>query len=247
MSTSQTENLPGGDVPTTISRYISEVEAAADVAALQSIGISTHLLGSFSSEALNYGGLALRNVEFVVPAKDAERAVRFLKEQFAAPKARTADWICSSCGEVNGPEFDACWSCEKTWSPDDAEYEPSTLAQPLPTNDGPGVELPAQNENPYAPPISGTTVQAVAGDAMEELIRRTFRGAVLSLAFPPLLLVVFFMALQGLVNAGNGTIPCSASQFRRLLFAMSFAAVFFVTAAAAFLLLGGMNPLGLLW
>lgn len=247
MSTSHREVLPEGDVPTTISRYISEIEAAADVAVLQSIGITPHLLGGFSSEAMNYGGLALRNVELVVPSKDAERAVRFLKEQFAAPKVRKTDWVCSACGEVNGPEFDACWSCEKTWSPADAEYEPSTLAQPLPTNDGPGVELPAQNENPYAPPVSGTTVQAVAGDAMEELIRRTFRGTVLSLAFPPLLLVVFFIALQGLAKAGNGTIPCSASQFRRLLFAMSFAAVFFIIATAAFFLISGMNPLGLLW
>ena len=247
MSTSQAENLFGGDVPTTISRYISEVEAASDIAALQSIGITTHLLGGFSSEALNYGGLALRNVELVVPAKDAEHAVRFLKEQYAAPKVRKSDWVCSDCGEVNGPEFDACWSCEKTWSPDDAEYEPSTMAQPLPTNEGPGIELPDQNENPYAPPVSGTAVRAVAGDAMEELIRRTFRGTILSLAFPPLFLVVFFLGLHGLANASNGSIPCSASQFRRLLFAMSFAAVFFFVAVAAFFLLRGMNPLGLLW
>ena len=242
MSTSQAENLHGGDVPTTISRYISEVEAAADVAALQSIGISTHLLGSFSSEALNYGGLALRNVELVVPAKDAERAVRYLKEQFAAPKARKTDWVCSACGEVNGPEFDACWSCEKTWSPDDVEYEPSTLAQPLPKNDGPGVELPAQNENLYAPPVSVTTTQTVAGDAMEELIRRTFRGTILSLGFPPLLFVVFVLAFQGLINANNGTIPCSASQGRRLFFTMSFAAIFSVFSIVC-ILFGGIKML----
>lgn len=237
MTDSRTAQLPADDVPTVIFRYVSEFEAAADVAALESIGITTHLAGSFSSDALNYAGLAARNVELLVPSKDAERAVRFLKEKSAAPRLRSSDWTCSDCGEVNGAEFDTCWSCNKTWSSDDREYEPSVLSQPFSPDAVSTFELPPPSDNPYAPPVAGTVVQTTSGDAMEEIIRRTSRGTILSLAFPPLLIVVVLLALKGLVNAGSGAIPCSRSQFRRLLLAIGLAVVGGMIAASMLLLI----------
>lgn len=221
-----------GDFPVKLADYISEAEAATDLAALQSVGIDAQVHGNVSGDVLGYYGLALRKVELVVPSRQAEQAARFLKEFSARTQQRESDWTCSACQEANGKEFDDCWSCGKPWSKDDADLFETTQVSASPIPQGSYILPSVQNTNPYAAPVSGPAVEVAAGEEMENLIRSTWRGTVLSIAFPPILVVVLLVAFHGLSKAGAGQILASREQIRRLLFA---------AAIAALLLIGGVT------
>ena len=219
MTTTEPPKTDNGDFPVVITHYISEVEASSDMAALQSVGIDARMLGNFSTDGLNYYGLAVRKVELAVPSRQAKQAVEFLKElSSSTPRERQADWTCSDCNEINGREFDACWSCGKTWTADDRVYEADNLAQPLPSADArfPAITFPDLDSNPYAAPVTESVVVATSGEDMEELIRRARTGTIMCFAFPPLLLLVVFMAVHGLMQANSGQLQASSQQIRRL-------------------------------
>jgi len=159
-SSSAPQRLTSGDVPVAIRMYARSLEAALDVATLESHGIPAQIMGDNVGDTLNWYGLAVQKVELVVPRLKAAEAQKILAEQAAqhSDNQRT-DWVCSGCSEVNGSEFDSCWSCGKIWSMElDQEHVAKNLAQPLPTANDAVYVLPDQDENPYAPPIAGTVV-----------------------------------------------------------------------------------------
>ncbi len=223
-----------GDDPVPIRLYSRSVEAAVDAALLESHGIDAHIIGDNAAEGLSYG-LAVQKVELVVPRRSLDEANRILAETASrANDLQRTDWVCSGCGEINGREFDACWSCSKTWSAeDDRPFEPETTAQALPTAADPVHSLPELNPNPYAPPIEGTVVEAASNPATDVEIVRAFRSLILSFMFPPFALYAFFVAAHTLSRISRNELTASAQQRRRLN-GILIAAIFFV-------------PFGLLW
>lgn len=207
-----------GDDPVAIRMYARSLEAALDVATLEAHGIAAQITGDVVGDTLNWYGLAVQKVELVVPRHKVAEAQKILAEQAKSrSENHRADWICSGCGEVNGSEFDSCWSCSKTWSAElDLEFIPENLAQPLPTDDDPIQILPELDANPYAPPISGTVVKAAPGTEVETEIRRAFRSMILSFFFPPLGLYTFFHGAQTLSRISRNELTASASQSWRL-------------------------------
>ena len=206
-----------GDTPVAIALFTSGVEASLPAAVLQSHGIDAQVIGDTVSDSLNVG-LAVRKVELVVPSRQAERARQLLKELADARPPRSADWQCSGCGEINGAEFDACWSCGKAWSvDDDSEHVPESAIMTSPSSAGAGLALPDIDPNPYAAPAIAAIVSSPDHDAAELAIRRTRNGMLLSLFFPPLVLVVLFEAANALTKASGGELPSSPQQRRRLL------------------------------
>ncbi len=213
-----------GDTPVAIALFASGVEASLPAAVLQTHGIDAHVIGDTVGDTLNVG-LAVRKIELVVPSRQAQRARQLLKELADARPSRNADWKCSGCGEINGAEFDACWSCGKSWSVDeDSEHEPETAVLTSPSSEGAGLVLPDIDPNPYAPPAIAAIATSPAHDSAELAIRRTRNGMLLSLFFPPLILVVLLEAANALTKTSGGELPSSPQQRRRLLM-WSFAAI----------------------
>lgn len=212
------QRLTSGDDPVAIRMYARSLEAALDVATLESHGIAAQIMGDNVGDTLNWYGLAVQKVELVVPRHKAAEAQQILSEQAAQhSQNQRTDWVCSGCGEVNGNEFDSCWSCGKTWSAErDQEDVAENLAQPLPTANDPIYVLPDQDENPYTPLIAGTEVVAATGDEVEIEIRRAFRSMVLSMFFPPLALYTFFLGTQTLSRIGRHELTASSRQCWRL-------------------------------
>jgi len=223
-----------GDEPVPIRLYSRSVEAAVDAAILESHGIDAHIIGDNAAEGLSYG-LAVQKVELIVPRRKLDEANRILAESASrANDLQRTDWVCSGCGEINGREFDACWSCDKTWSAaHDQEHEAETTAQALPSIDDPVHYLPELNENPYAPPIEGTVVEVASNPATDVEIRRAFRSLILSFMFPPFALYAFIVAARTFSRVNRNELTASAQQRRRL-YGILIAAIFFV-------------PFGLLW
>ena len=217
-SPSVPQRLTSGDDPVAIRMYARSVEAALDVATLKAHGIAAQIMGDNVGDTLNWYGLAVQKVELVVPRRKAAEAQKILSDQAAQhSQNQRTDWVCSGCGEVNGSEFDSCWSCGKAWSLEmDREHFAENLAQPLPTEDDPIYVLPDQDENPYAPPIAGTVVVAASGDEVETEIRRAFRSMVLSLFFPPLAMYTFYLGTQTLSRISRNELTASSSQCWRL-------------------------------
>ena len=222
MSSSQSGNSSGnpafGDDPVAIRLYARSIDAALDVATLESHGIAAEISGDTVGDTLNFYGLAVQKVELVVPRRKVEEAQTILAERLATQSANLRpDWVCSDCDEVNGREFDSCWSCGKTWSPEhDEEFVAETNAQPLPTDNDPVQFIPEHDANPYAPPIAGTLVEAAAGSEVDLEIRRAFRSVVLSLFFPPLAFYTFYLAAKTLSRISRNELPASTKQQRRL-------------------------------
>lgn len=233
MSVDAANEDDNGDTPVAIALFASGVEASLPAAVLQSHGIAAQVLGDTVGDTLNYYGLAVRKIELVVPSRQVDRARQVLKELADARPQRRADWKCSGCGEINGAEFDACWSCGKPWSVDeDSEYEPESTIQALPSALGPGLVLPDIDPNPYAPPAIAAIATSPAHDSAELAIRRTRNGMVLSLFFPPLILMVLFEAANSLTKTSSGELPSSPQQRTRLLM-WSFAAILELAVFAA--------------
>ncbi len=207
-----------GDDPVAIRMHARGMEAALDVATLESYGIVAQITGDNVGDTLNWYGLAVQKVELVVPRHKVAEAQKILAEQVTSrSENHRTDWVCSGCSEVNGSEFDSCWSCGKTWSLEsDQESVPENMAQPLPTDDDPIQILPEVDANPFAPPVSGTVVTAAPGTEVEIEIRRAFRSMILSLSFPPLAIYTFFLGVQMLSRISRNELTASASQSWRL-------------------------------
>jgi len=222
MSSTNSDNGPLssslGDDPVAIRMYARGLEAALDVATLESHGIAAQVTGDNVGDTLNWYGLAVQKVELVVPRRKVAEAQKILAEQVTSrSENHRTDWVCSGCGEVNGSEFDSCWSCGKTWSPEfDREFVPENLAQPLPTDDDPIQFLPELEANPYAPPVLGTVVTAAPGTEVETDIRRAFRSMIMSFFFPPLALYTFYYGAQTLSRISRSELTASSSQCWRL-------------------------------
>lgn len=207
-----------GDDPVAIRLYARSIDAALDVATLESHGIAAEIMGDTVGDTLNWYGLAVQKVELVVPRHKAAASMKLLAElSTRRSENQRLDWVCSGCSEVNGSEFDSCWSCGKTWSAEhDQEFVPGNLAQPLPTENDPIHHLPEQDANPYAPPVAGTVVIAAPGIEVEAEIRRAFRSLILSMFFPPLALYTFFLAAQTLSRISRNDLAASTTQSWRL-------------------------------
>ena len=218
MSVDAAEENDTGDTPVAIALFASGVEASLPAAVLQSHGIAAQVLGDTVGDTLNYYGLAVRKIELVVPSRQVDRARQVLKELADARPQRRADWDCSGCGEINGAEFDACWSCGKAWSVDeDSEHVPESAILTSPSSAGAGLVLPDIDPNPYAAPTIAAIVSSPDHDAAELAIRRLRNGMVLSVFFPPLIIVVLFEAANALTKTSGGELPSSPQQRRRLL------------------------------
>ncbi len=207
-----------GDDPVAIRLYKSGMEAALDLATLESYGIAAEVTGDNVGDTLNWYGLAVQKVELVVPRQKVAEAQKILAEHAKnRSENHRSDWVCSGCGEVNGSEFDSCWSCGKAWSLKlDQEFVPENLAQSLPTDEDPIHILPEVEANPYAPPISGTVVTAAPGTEVETEIRRAFRSLILSCVFPPLAIYTLFHGVQTLSRISRNELTASSSQAWRL-------------------------------
>lgn len=237
MAVNESPSSEHGDSPVTIRRYVSGVGAAMDAAVLQSNGIDASVVGDEAGDSLGFG-MAVRKAQLVVPSRQAGRAELLLNEvATTVPGNRQTDWKCSACGEVNGRQFDHCWSCEKEWTSADLEYEPEQLAQPLPSADAPPIVLPEQDRNPYAAPVIGTVVAAAPGEAAEDDIRRTMRGVVLGTLFPPILLFVVLMGFHSLSQFAAGQRQASSAQYRKLVIITSVAAIELLVFAGIFMIL----------
>lgn len=214
----ESRNPSGGDDPVAIRLYARSIDAALDVATLESHGIPAEISGDTVGDTLNWYGLAVQKVELVVPRRKAAEAQEILTGLSATHAAnQRSDWVCSDCGEVNGSEFDSCWSCSKAWSAErDQEFVADTMAQPLPTENDPVHFMPEQDPNPYAPPIAGTLVESAPGSKVDGEIRRAFRSLILSLFFPPLAFYTFFLVAQTLSQISRNELPASAPQRQRL-------------------------------
>ncbi len=224
MSVDTANEDDNGDTPVAIALFVSGVEASLPAAVLQSHGIDAQVLGDTVGDTLNYG-LAVRKTELVVPSRQVDRAKQLLKELADARPPRAADWKCSGCGEINGAEFDACWSCGKPWLRDeDNEYEPESPPAGTSSAAESAFVLPDIDPNPYAPPAIAAIATSPAHDAAELAIRRLRNGMVLSAFFPPLILVVLFEAANALSKTSGGETPSSPQQRTRLLM-WSFAAI----------------------
>lgn len=218
---SSAENLQqsnAGDDPVAIRLYARSVDAALDVATLESHGIAAEIMGDTVGDTLNWYGLAVQKVELIVPRQKAAASLKILAElSTRRSENQRLEWVCSGCSEVNGNEFDSCWSCGKIWSAEhDEEFVPANLAQPLPTEHDPIYFLPEQDANPYAPPVAGTVVSAAPGIAVESEIQRAFRSLILSMFFPPLALYTFFLVAQTLSRISRNDLAASTTQIRKL-------------------------------
>ena len=213
--------VPGeGDYPVTIGRYPSTAVARIDASLLLGAGIDADVQGEFGGDALSYYGTAVRQITLVVPSRQRDQAIQILTEAAQSrPAARSEDWVCSECKEVNGREFDSCWSCGKPWNESDEEHVPEVPRHVLPAENAPKLELPPLDENPYAPPNVTSVVVDTGSENVDDMIRRIWRGVVLSFAFPPLLFVSAFIGVQTQLRISNGSVAASESQRKRLGFA----------------------------
>lgn len=66
-SGNQSMNSAGGDDPVAIRLYACSIDAALDVATLESHGITAEISGDAVGDTLNWYGLAVQKVEFVAP------------------------------------------------------------------------------------------------------------------------------------------------------------------------------------
>jgi len=130
----ESRSSSSGDDPVAVRLYARSINAALDVGTLESHGINAEISGDTVGDTLNWYRLAVQKVELIVPRRKAAEAQQILAERSAEHSGnQRTDWICSSCGEINGSEFDSCWSCGKTWSAEhNREFVAETIAQPLP-------------------------------------------------------------------------------------------------------------------
>lgn len=210
--------VPGeGDYPVTIGRYPSTAVARIDASLLLGAGIDADVQGEFGGDALSYYGTAVRQISLVVPSRQRDQAIQILTEAAQSrPAARGEDWICSECNEINGREFDSCWSCGKPWNESDEEHVPDVPRHVLPAEDAPKLELPPLDENPYAPPNVTSVVFDAETEDVDDAIRRMWRALILSFAFPPLLFISALMGLQTQLKISKGVLTASSKQRTRL-------------------------------
>lgn len=210
--------VPGeGDYPVTIGRYPSTALARIDASLLLGAGIDADVQGEFGGDALSYYGTAVRQITLVVPSRQRDQAIQILSEAASSrPAARSEDWICSECKEINGREFDSCWSCGKPWHESDEEHVPDVPRHVLPSNDAAPMELPPLDANPYAPPIATNVVVDAGSEDMNEINRRMRRGMIFSLVFPLLFFILAWMGWQTQRKIATGQISASDKQVRWL-------------------------------
>ena len=91
MSSSQSGNSSGnpslGDDPVAIRLYARSIDAALDVATLESHGIAAEICGDTVGDTLNLYGLAVQKVELVVPRRKVEEAQKILAERLPTKSA----------------------------------------------------------------------------------------------------------------------------------------------------------------
>lgn len=210
--------IPGeGDYPVTIARYPSTALARIDASLLLGAGIDADVQGEFGGDALSYYGTAVRQITLVVPSRQRDQAIQILTEAAQSrPAARGEDWICSECKEINGREFDSCWSCGKPWNESDEEHVPDVPRHVLPSDDAAPMELPPLDANPYAPPIATSVVVDAGSEDVDDINRRMRRGLIFSLVFPLLLFVLAWMGWQTKRRIAAGKISASDRQLRWL-------------------------------
>jgi hypothetical protein len=201
-----------------VALFASTAEAAAPAALLNAAGIDAQISGGTASDGLGYG-LAVQKVEILVPATRADEAIQLLDQNSAARAARRYDWTCSGCCEVNGPEFDCCWACSRSRTAEDADMIPTDV-EPFDPAAQTGIagELPAADQNPYAPPLAGyqrsdAAAPARSGDEriVQKALRRIRRAVILSPFFPPLPMIAVFDSARTLRQLRDGQIVASQS------------------------------------
>ncbi|MDG2126995.1 MAG: DUF2007 domain-containing protein [Fuerstiella sp.] len=188
----------------TIATYGSAPIAHLASAMLQSHGIRAAVAGDQIAEALGYLGVAISTVELLVHDEDSDAAGQLLSEwelKRSLPKQDhwgneyRMGWLCGHCSEINQQTFDSCWSCSA------ARRQDAKLV-PLPDDTNAIPDPPhaiAASENPDPSPFRIPTVEDLPA-VNTKLATRTFRSAVLGLAFPLLAVYSFGLAWKCLAE-----------------------------------------------
>lgn len=191
--------------PVTIARFALEHEAQIAAAKLEAAGVRTFLadaeLGTMYG---SYMGTASGGVQVQVAASDVDRSREIL---VSGDQVEVADWECPQCGTDVEGQFDICWNCStaRDDSLDAAELPLEAVeVSEIPSN---RAEIDQQrdryassrdefgSDNPVLDDEFGVTDEEILA-ANDVLASKAFRGAALSVIFPPLILLAIPLVLR---------------------------------------------------
>ena len=220
--------IPEHETMTVIATYSDGGTAAISAAMLRSRGIPAEVIADVGGDVFSVYGLTGRKVELIVPESCQDRPVQLLLEAAnSRPDERIGDWECSGCSEVNGEEFDACWSCGAVWSPNcrrPSEDSGSAAPSRAPENATPPLHyLTDTSRNPYAAPEFETISEINSPKDIELLLRRQTQCVVVGFLLPPVMLVAIGMGIAGLRGTARSRYRPSFVQLSQLLMLTSVA------------------------
>ncbi len=74
-------------------------------------GIECAIQGSYLSGAIGELPADATPSVWVVNDEDAARARQFARTLYAHGAEHSAPWVCTTCGERHGGDFQLCWNC----------------------------------------------------------------------------------------------------------------------------------------
>lgn len=183
--------------PVLLNVFSSVQQAHAARNLLELHGIATVMTGDQLAADLSIYGTAVAKVEVYVDesrAREAMHLVATLEREQALPDpwgaANEFWWKCPTCGEVNAPAFEECWSC-RTPVPENPERVPGDNGNDDERTESPVEEsvskVPQMDEairdSPYRPPqmnrLSARPIFAVS-----EMQERAWRSCIYGLFAP---------------------------------------------------------------
>jgi hypothetical protein len=209
--------IPEHETMAVIATYPDGGTAAISAALLRSRGIPAEMIADLGGDVFSVYGLTGRQVELIVPESFQDRAVQLLLEAAnSRPDERIGDWECTGCGEVNGEEFDACWSCGVAWSPSSRKHVAESQDGAPEIASPPIHYLTDTTRNPYAAPEFETVAEMNSPEEIEFLLRRQRQCLVVGMLLPPLLLVAIGVGISGLRRAAMSRSRASFTQLMEL-------------------------------
>jgi hypothetical protein len=157
-----------------MASFENTIEAETARVALEHEGIQAFVDGAATANALSHVGTALGGVRLMVAKGDAQRAAKVMDLLAREARLDKAPWFCGVCREEVEATFDVCWSCQ---------------------GDRSSVEVPRPQA---AADLSSKATEAEApgeDSAVEAMLARAWRAAVIGIIFLPILLHLYSMWL----------------------------------------------------
>ncbi len=164
----------------TFAMFQEPEKASLAQAYLAEHGIHSELLGDVIGTTLSYIGTATGGIRLQGLSVDAEKAVELLNEiKQGQPANKLGQWVCSNCGETVDAGFEVCWSCNE-----------------MQTEDAVLKHAPPQNDSQLEGEVS-------TDESTEEMMNRAWKGAILGIAFFPILIYTAYLLLKLSIRAGT--------------------------------------------